>query len=1354
MATYRYVEHIFSLKPTAFWRLGELLGTTAADQIERYPGTYNNTPTLGQTGVLTNTYAVLFTAANSESVTFGDVLDFDHDDSFSVTGFVKTTAAGTQCLVSKQEAATNFRGWNVYMNAGQLYFSLSSVVTTDDLVVRTTTTCNDGNWHHFMVTYDGTYGASGVHIYLDGVDESLTTVRDGLDVAETTLNAADLCIAARDDTDQFFEGTLDEIAIFASELTLRQARGIYYASREYSDFATRILLMNPVSYLRMGEAAGSTCQDLTLNNIDGTINGSPTLGATSLTVDTTDDAIAFDKTSANEYVTINGLSGKFADGQVMTIGLWFSTTDATTGGLCLFSAHDASDVSKLLVHINHTGGAGVITIQTGADSAVSFGSGLNDGNSHFIALVFTSATNCDVYIDYQQVGFITCTSITWSSATKFSLAQEWDAVATASEFFDGTLDEFFICDAAMTALELNSVYVDGRYAGLTYNYLDLMKQLAPMGLWRLGEADSLSGFADEMGNQNGTEANTILLYGEAGAIAGESDTCLKMVSGSVALGTTFGRFSADQPFSGSIWFKTTETTSSSTFFSTSQGGTPYRGWEVVFQTASSGYLQFRITSTSGTNEAHFNSATAIGCNDGLWHHLVFTYDGSTDGTGMHLILDGVDLVPASTSGTLVSGATIVSGQNLMIGARGSGSYTFRGWLDEAMLFSRELSLSEARMIYSLGRGYRGIASLIYGKTPVAYWRMGDASGTVTDEMGAYDSTAVTNNPAYGVYRLPGAAGLDTAMKFVRASVQSITVNNGAIVGTSADFTMMGFIKMDDAATNGHYIICEESASWEAASLYIDTSGYAHFKIRYTGAYYDCIGNASDITLEVGRVYMIAGRLDSAGGMSVFVNGRLAGTDANTNASNETVTAAYLAARLLGTDQLTSGTLDEIAVIDAALTDDEIDEIYMGSFPYSFPTLAGSEVTDNAVVSGLDTNTVMMYVVAALVIEDIELLDAPGIPHIITETLTAVTLMEPDFLFMQSLADSTDVTDSVVVEQAKLLIENFIATGSQSDNLRAQQLVTQNMSVLDLVLLTWELVAIDTITGTTTEDVIAQKAETLVALFAASGVVTDTRRAMYVVVEALVAQALSQWNFEQVLTDSADFTDTATDMYRAVMSLVDSIAHTDAGTGIARINVLTLDALDLADPVSWNQRLTVEAIEAMAVGGTLVLDGDTYTAVVLNATTLAPSEYNNFPFNSFGQMGSTYLGATDTAIYALTGDDDDGNLIDASVLTGLINFGTSQYKRVPRAYLGYTSDGALVLKTIGTGGATDGTGRGTKIERWYELTSRTADAPATARIKLGRGVKATYWQFELTNKDGADFELSELKLLPVVLSRRV
>lgn len=1331
------------------WRMGELTGTVAKDHVERLQGTYNNAPTLGQTGYMTDSHAVLFTAASSQSISFGDRYDFDDSDPFSITGFFKTTGSGTMAIISKQESASNNRGWNVYLDSGQLYFSHANVVTAHDLVVRTTTTFNDGSWHQFIMTYDGSTDASGCHLYVDGTDESLTTVRDGLEAAETTLNSASLCIGARNAADQFFNGTLDDISLHNRELTAREAMSVWYESQEYGDFPEWVLRTNPLCYLRMGEVSG-TLNDLSVNGINGTVNGSPTYGATSLTFDATDDALLFDKTNANEYVTINGLSGLFSDGQTFSFGLWFQTSDTSTDGLCLFSAHDASDNPKLQLHINHTGGAGVLTIQTLTDTAIDVGTGLNDGNPHHVAITFPTATEFYIYVDGAFAGNsrYSCSSITWSTATKFSLGQNWVATATASDFFDGTLDEFFITDYPLDGYDIARIRTAGKLGPLTYTYHDAMCALAPQGFWRFGEADGTAGFADEMQIINGTELNSIWAYGETGAIIDDSDTAIRLNNaGSVRLAAPYARMSADNPWSLSIWFKSSDTGAPSTFFSSSSNSSPYRGWELVYQSASSGYYQFRITNNTGVNLV-YNSATALGSTymNGAWHHFVLTYDGSLTAAGCHMYIDGVELATGTTAETLSSGQTIVSTTNFHIGSR-NGSFIFRGWLDDAMILPYALSADAAAMIHARGLAYRGTAATARAGNPVTWWRLNDAAFPLTDEIGSRNSTDSSGSTEFQKFPVPPVGFSDLSIYRPAAGANWIKFASPVtgIVATFSAFTINAWGIMLGAPGTENRLYYEYGGSTEAICLYVTNTYLPTFKIRYGGAWYYAQGS---VPIPTNRPFMLTARLDPVDGMAVFANGILVGTNANVNNTDQTINnGVFITSYWYGYE-------DEVSLYTTALTDAQIEQMYMSGTPYGMEGLAGSEDKDVTVISTMDAATVMLYEAAALVIESIVMEDAPGIPQSIIETMTAMTLLQPSFHLMHIMIDSTEVVTNLVVEQAKLLVENFVATGQVTDNLHVIHYLQTNMTLLDLTILTWELTATDSINGTASTSEIAMRVEVLVNLLSASGVVSDTRRAAYVITEALVAQSLALWNFENVLTDSADFTDVATDMYRAVIALVESAEYTDALTATSSINILTLDSVDIVDEVSWNQRLTVENVEALIVGGTLVLDGDTYTAVVLNATTLAPSEYSNFPFNSFGKLGTTYLGATDTAIYALTGTDDDGVGIDAVVRTGLESFGSGQYKRVPRAYLGYTSDGALVLKTISTGGTADGTSRGQKVERWYELTPRTADAPATARIKLGRGVKATYWQFELTNKDGADFSIDELKLLPVLLSRRV
>lgn len=142
-----------------------------------------------------------------------------------------------------------------------------------------------------------------------------------------------------------------------------------------------------------------------------------------------------------------------------------------------------------------------------------------------------------------------------------------------------------------------------------------------------------------------------------------------------------------------------------------------------------------------------------------------------------------------------------------------------------------------------------------------------------------------------------------------------------------------------------------------------------------------------------------------------------------------------------------------------------------------------------------------------------------------------------------------------------------------------------------------------------------------------------------------------------------------------------------------------------------------------------------------------SEYRGFDFNSFARIGGTYFAASDSGIYRLGGDTDNGEQIDAHIRTMMHDFGSTAQKRVVAAYLGYTSSGTMVLKVRSVD-------QGQLVEHWYEAQEVTADAPRENFRTLGRGLKSRYWQFELANVDGADFEIDQLQLQPIMLKRRV
>lgn len=237
-----------------------------------------------------------------------------------------------------------------------------------------------------------------------------------------------------------------------------------------------------------------------------------------------------------------------------------------------------------------------------------------------------------------------------------------------------------------------------------------------------------------------------------------------------------------------------------------------------------------------------------------------------------------------------------------------------------------------------------------------------------------------------------------------------------------------------------------------------------------------------------------------------------------------------------------------------------------------------------------------------------------------------------------------------------------------------------------------------------------------------------------------------FQFELVTDDAIGIAEDFSLLYAFSVVLSDAAGADDSAAAAAGFIHVVADDLGIGEAPSTLVEVIESVSETAALGGIIRLPDAEYVAWVVNSENLALSRYSGYAFNSMSAFRNTYLGATDTGIYELEGDDDAGTDIDARIRTGLMEFGSSRKKAMPAAYLGYTADGSLGLKVTTTDG-------GTRTETWYKLTV-TKDAPDTARIPVGKGLKARYWGFELVNVDSADFEVDHLHLYPVVLTRRI
>lgn len=239
-----------------------------------------------------------------------------------------------------------------------------------------------------------------------------------------------------------------------------------------------------------------------------------------------------------------------------------------------------------------------------------------------------------------------------------------------------------------------------------------------------------------------------------------------------------------------------------------------------------------------------------------------------------------------------------------------------------------------------------------------------------------------------------------------------------------------------------------------------------------------------------------------------------------------------------------------------------------------------------------------------------------------------------------------------------------------------------------------------------------------------------------VTDTLVMQLLLE------ISENIEVSDAVAHSFTGHHDVLDEIGVTDTLTSTLVALITVNENIEVDDTVASTGVFHHLIEEQIAVRVYVFLEGAQYTGWVFNASNAAVSEYTRFNFHSFAKFNNVYYGANEDGIYKLEGETDAGYLIKAPLRTGITDFNSAFQKRVPRAYLGIRSDGQMVLKTI----------TNEDTERWYE--AKTSSSSSTrVRVPLSKGVRASYWQFELLNVTGEDFELDVIDLMPIILSRR-
>jgi len=161
-------------------------------------------------------YYTTFDAIN-EDIDMGDAatLRFDRTDPFSISFWVNNSDWNAGFMVSKRETSVNYAGYMIISSANKLRVILRSTLSKA-LDVITNATLTNGQDYFITVTYDGLSLSSSLKVYVDSISSALTVTTSTL--TSSIANSQPFKIGSAN-VGGYFNGSLDEVAVFSSTLT-------------------------------------------------------------------------------------------------------------------------------------------------------------------------------------------------------------------------------------------------------------------------------------------------------------------------------------------------------------------------------------------------------------------------------------------------------------------------------------------------------------------------------------------------------------------------------------------------------------------------------------------------------------------------------------------------------------------------------------------------------------------------------------------------------------------------------------------------------------------------------------------------------------------------------------------------------------------------------------------------------------------------------------------------------------------------------------------------------------------------------------------------------------------------------
>ena len=654
--------------PVSLWHFNENAGSTAYDSADGNDGTIIGAT--WTTGV--NGSALSFDGVN-DYVGVSDDPSLNPGEKLTVEAWVKwgidpSTGDPWANIVNKGSDSQ----YQIQHDQLNTKFEFALQTDTGRHWVQSTTMPVKDVWYYVVGTYNST--AAEIAIYVNGVEED-SVGHSG------TINptSSDVHIGRRSSGDRYFNGVIDNVAIWDRDMTPEEILERYNETKPEEG--------GIVSRWQLNENTGTIAYDSAGDN-DGTISGA------TWTTGVNGSALLFD--GSDDYVEIDG---QIITDYPFTMSTWIKAEFAWADQVIFDGADSSFSNSYYGIYVSYGEGGRVgIGARNPATQTVFGETVVTDGEWHHVVGVFASATDRRLYVDGVSEANDT-TSVSYSTdVDKWTIGRWGDS--TPKSYFKGVIDEVSLYGTALSAEEVGELYNETK-----------PKEGGVVSLWHLDEDSGATAYDSADGN-DGTISGATWCAGVS-----ESALLFNGIDDYVRVPESENLTGMDE-LTIEVWVNLDEL------------GGDYR--DVVGKDS-----QYKLR-LSPSGEAYklsgvlyldggYNSITADSVDNidttGEWYYLVFTYNGSHTG----LYINGELKKTAEAEGSVQPNSNY-----LIIGGKPSVEHTVGGIVDEVAIYDTALSSTEIKARYDAMKPAEGSVSL---------WHLDENGGTIAyDSADGNDGT--------------------------------------------------------------------------------------------------------------------------------------------------------------------------------------------------------------------------------------------------------------------------------------------------------------------------------------------------------------------------------------------------------------------------------------------------------------------------------------------------------------------------------------------------------------------------------------------------------------------------------------